>query len=167
MKKPYQIDAQRAVKQLEGMAIDGIPAVQLVLPMAELLGWLVDRGLDFSQPRLYVLDGSKALHATVKKYAGKSAPIQRCQVHKRRNVLDHLSEQHQPAVAKKLNAAYAMEDHADAQRALRQLHRQLMGLNPSAARSLEEGLEETLTVDRLHLPSRLRKTLAGSVKNFV
>ena len=135
--------------------------------VGELLGDLVDRGLDFSQPRLYVLDGSKALHAAVKKYAGERAPIQRCQVHKRRNVLDHLSEELQPAVAKKLNAAYAMEDHAEAQRALRQLQRELMGLNPSAARSLEEGLEETLTVDRLHLPSRLRKTLAGSVKNFV
>ena len=130
--------------------------------VGELLGELVNRGLDFSQPRLYVLDGSRALRAAVKKYAGKSVPIQRCQVHKRRNVLDHLSEEHQPAVARKLNAAYAMEDHADAKLALTQLHRELMDLNPSAARSLEEGMEETLTVHRLHLPSRLRKTLAST-----
>jgi len=59
--------------------------------VGELLGDLVNRGLDFSEPRLYVLDGGKALHAAVKKYAGESAPIQRCQVHKRRNVLDHLT----------------------------------------------------------------------------
>ena len=79
----------------------------------------------------------------MKKYAGEAAPIQRCQVHKRRNVLDHLTEEDKPGVAKKLNAAYAMEDYAAAKQALEGLHRELMDLNPSAARSLEEGLEET------------------------
>ncbi len=78
--------------------------------VGELLGDLLDRGLDFSQPRLYVLDGGKALQAAVKKYAGESAPIQRCQVHKRRNVLDHLTEEQKPAVARKRNAAYALDD---------------------------------------------------------
>jgi transposase-like protein len=128
--------------------------------VGELLGDLVNRGLDFSEPRLYVLDGGKALHTAVKRYAGESAPIQRCQVHKRRNVLDHLTDEQKPAVAKKLNAAYALEDHAAAKLALTQLHRELMELNPSAARSLEEGVEETLTVHRLHMPPQLRKTLA-------
>lgn len=130
--------------------------------VGELLGDLVNRGLDFSEPRLYVLDGGKALHTAVKKYAGESAPIQRCQVHKRRNVLDHLTDEQKPSVAKKLNAAYALEDHAAAKLALTQLHRELMDLNPSAARSLEEGLEETLTVHRLHMPPQLRKTLAST-----
>src|SRR6516225_2555875 len=65
--------------------------------VGELLGDLVNRGLDFSEPRLYVLDGGKALHTAVRKYAGESAPIQRCQVHKRRNVLDHLTEEQKPA----------------------------------------------------------------------
>ena len=120
----------------------------------------MNRGLDFSQPRLYVLDGGKALSAAVKKYAGESAPIQRCQVHKRRNVLDHLTDQQKPSVAKRLNAAYALEDHGTAKLALTQLHRELMDLNPSAARSLGEGLEETLTVHRLRVPPQLRKTLA-------
>jgi putative transposase len=77
--------------------------------VGELLGDLMNRGLDFSTPRLYVLDGGKALHAAVKKYAGESAPIQRCQVHKRRNVLDHLTDEQKPAVARKLNAAYALK----------------------------------------------------------
>src|SRR5437588_8996140 len=130
--------------------------------VGELLGDLMNRGLDFSQPRLYVLDGGKALHAAVKKYAGESAPIQRCQVHKRRNVLDHLTDEQKPAVARKLNAAYALEDYAAAKQALDALHRELMELNPSAARSLGEGLEETLTVHRLHVPPRLRKTLAST-----
>src|ERR1700689_1481773 len=130
--------------------------------VGELLGDLVNRGLDFTEPRLYVLDGGRALTAAVKKYAGESAAIQRCQVHKRRNVLDHLTEEQRPSVAKKLNAAYAMEDHAAANLALTQLHRELMDLNPSAARSLEEGLEETLTVHRLHIPAQLRKSLAST-----
>ena len=130
--------------------------------VGELLGDLVNRGLDFSEPRLYILDGGKALTAAVKKHAGESAAIQRCQVHKRRNVLDHLTDEQKPAVAQRLNAAYALEDYAAAKQALSTLHRELMDLNPSAARSLGEGMEETLTVHRLHVPMQLRKTLAST-----
>jgi transposase-like protein len=130
--------------------------------VGELLGDLVERGLDFTEPRLYILDGGKALTAAVKKHAGESAAIQRCQVHKRRNVLDHLTDEQKPAVAKTLNAAYALEGYAAAKEALTALHRELMDLNPSAARSLAEGMEETLTVHRLHLPTQLRKTMAST-----
>src|SRR4030081_550284 len=63
---------------------------------------------------------------------------------------------------KRLNVAYALEDHAAAKLALEQLHRELMDINPSAARSLGEGLEETLTVHRLHVPQQLRLTLAST-----
>jgi putative transposase len=104
--------------------------------VGELLGDLVDRGLDFTEPRLYILDGGKALTAAVKKHSGESAAIQRCQVHKRRNVLDHLTDEQKPAVAKKLNAAYGLEGYEAAKEALNTLHRELMDLNPSAARSL-------------------------------
>ena len=130
--------------------------------VGELLSDLVERGLDFTEPRLYVLDGGKALTAAVKKHAGESAPIQRCQVHKRRNVLDHLTDEQRPLAAKKLNAAYALEEYGTAKQALEQLHRELMDLNPSAARSLGEGMEETLTVHKLHLPIQLRKTMAST-----
>jgi transposase-like protein len=130
--------------------------------VGELLGDLVERGLDFTEPRLYILDGGKALTAAVKKHAGELAAIQRCQVHKRRNVLDHLTDEQKPAIAKKLNAAYALEGYDAAKEALNGLHRELMDLNPSAARSLGEGLEETLTVHRLHLPAQLRKTMAST-----
>src|SRR6266566_5307489 len=130
--------------------------------VGELLGDLLERGLDFTESRLYVLDGGKALTCAVKKHAGESATIQRCQVHKRRNVLDHLTDEQKPAVAKKLNAAYALEDHDSAKQALNLLQRELADLNPSAARSLGEGMEETLTVHRLHLPMQLRKTLAST-----
>jgi putative transposase len=130
--------------------------------VGELLADLMNRGLDFTEPRLYVLDGGKALHAAVKKYAGQEAPIQRCQVHKRRNVLDHLTDTDKPVIGKKLNAAYALQDYAAAKQALDGLHHELMHLNPSAARSLAEGLEETLTVHRLHVPQQLRLTLAST-----
>ena len=124
-----------------------------------LLSDLLERGLDFSTPRLYVLDGGKALHAAVRRHAGESAFIQRCQVHKKRNVTDHLPEEHKADVRRKLQNAYSMADYQDAKRALEQLHHELMHLNPSAARSLAEGLEETLTVHKLRVPDQLRRTL--------
>jgi len=130
--------------------------------VGELLGDLTERGFDFGATRLYVLDGGKALSAAVKTHAGESALIQRCQVHKRRNVLDHLSDEHKPLVAQKLNAAYAMEDYDAAKLALNKLHRELMDINPSAARSLAEGMEETLTVHKLQVAPQLRQTLAST-----
>lgn len=125
-----------------------------------LLSDLLERGFDFSTPRLYVLDGGKALHAAVRRHAGEAAFIQRCQVHKKRNVVDHLPEEHKADVRRKLQNAYAMADYTDAKRALEQWHFELMHLNPSAARSLEEGLEETLTVHKLRVPDQLRRSLS-------
>src|SRR3954452_3609456 len=125
-----------------------------------LLSELVQRGLDFSTPRLYALDGAKALHTAVRRHAGESAFIQRCQVHKKRNVVDHLPEEHKADVRRKLQNAYSMADYQDAKRALERLHHELMHLNPSAARSLEEGLEETLTVHKLRVADQLRRTLS-------
>ena len=130
--------------------------------VGELLGDLANRGMDFSRPMLYVLDGGKALHAAVNNHAGQAAAIQRCQVHKRRNVLDHLLEEHKEKVSAKLKAAYALEDYAAAKNQLKVLVGELMDLNPSAARSLEEGMEETPTVHRLRVPTQLRKTLAST-----
>lgn len=130
--------------------------------VSALLSDLVERGLDFSAPRLYILDGGKALHAAVKRHAGEAAFIQRCQVHKKRNVIDHLPQDHKNDVKRKLQNAYAMVEYADAKRALERLHRELMDINPSAARSLEEGMEETLTVHRLRVPEQLRRTLSST-----
>jgi putative transposase len=127
--------------------------------VSALLGELVERGVDFSVPRLYILDGGKALPAAVRKHAGQAAFIQRCQVHKKRNIVDHLPEQYKADVKRKLQNAYSMTGYAEAKKALDQLHRELMDLNPSAARSLEEGMEETLTVHKLRVPEQLRRTL--------
>jgi putative transposase len=130
--------------------------------VSSLLSELVERGLDFSTPRLYILDGGKALHAAVKRHAGEAGFIQRCQVHKKRNVIDHLPEEYKADVKRKLQNAHAMVEYHDAKRALESLHRELMHINPSAARSLEEGMEETLTVHRLRIPAQLRRTLSST-----
>ena len=130
--------------------------------VSALLSDLIERGLDFSTPRLYILDGGKALHAAVRRHAGEAAFIQRCQVHKKRNVVDHLPDEYKADVRRKMQKAYAMVDYGDAKRALERLHRELTDLNPSAARSLEEGMEETLTVHKLRLPEQLRRTLSST-----
>ena len=127
-----------------------------------LLSELIERGLDFTTPRLYILDGGKALHAAVNQHASEAAFIQRCQVHKERNVVDHLPEDFKRDVRRKLRNAYGMTNYSNAKRALESLHRELMHLNPSAARSLEEGMEETLTVHRLGVPEQLRRTLRST-----
>jgi putative transposase len=127
-----------------------------------LLSDLIERGLDFSTPRLYILDGSKALHTAVRRHGGEAALIQRCQVHKKRNVVDHLPDEYKADVRRKMQNAYAMVDYDDAKRALERLHRELLEMNPSAARSLEEGMEETLTVHKLRVPDQLRRTLSST-----
>ena len=130
--------------------------------VSAMLDDMIARGLDVTIPRLYVLDGGKALQSAIKQKAGDAALIQRCQVHKKRNVIDHLTEEHKSDVKRKLQNAYNLLDYQPAKQALTRLVRELMDINPSAARSLEEGLEETLTVHRLGVPEPLRRTLSST-----
>jgi putative transposase len=125
-----------------------------------LMADLQQRGLDTSQPTLLVLDGSKALHAAVKRVWGDKALIQRCQVHKKRNVQEHLPQKHWDELSRQLHAAYSETDYDEALKRLKTTARWLERLNPDAAASLREGMEETLTVIRLGVPELLRRTLA-------
>jgi transposase-like protein len=125
-----------------------------------LLEDLVGRGLDTGQPPLFVLDGSKALHAAVTRVWGKDSVIQRCQVHKRRNVKAHVPEKHHAELDRRLSEAYHETDYATAKTSLGGTARWLDRLNPDAGSSLREGLEETLTVVKLGVPGVLRRTLA-------
>jgi len=125
-----------------------------------LLEDLCGRGLDTSSPTLLVLDGAKALHAAVKRVWGQNALIQRCQVHKKRNVQQHLPQKHWQELSRQLNAAYHATDYDQALKDLKTTARWLERLNPDAAASLREGMEETLTVVRLGMPELLRRTLA-------
>jgi putative transposase len=125
-----------------------------------LLEDLRERGLDTTQPTLLVLDGSKALHAAARRIWGQNAVIQRCQVHKKRNVKAHVPEQHWPELDQRLGAAYQESDYEDAKRSLEGTAKWLSRINPDAAASMREGLEETLTVVRLGVSAALRRTLA-------
>jgi transposase-like protein len=127
---------------------------------AEMLEDLHARGLDTGRPTLFVLDGSNALHAAVKRVWGRNAVIQRCQVHKRRNVTAHLPEKHHAELDRRLSAAYRETDYATAKTLLESTTRWLDRINHDAASSLREGLEETLTVVRLGVSGALRRTLA-------
>jgi len=126
-----------------------------------LLEDLIRRGLDPKQRRLFIIDGAKALSSAVrKKFPGSE--MQRCQIHKRRNVAEHLPETHQPDVERRLKAAYAMSSYKEAKAALNRVMDYLERLNPSAARSLEEGMEHTLTLHRLGVADALRVSLKST-----
>lgn len=127
-----------------------------------LLADLVERGLTVDDGLLVVIDGAKALAAAVREVFGAKAAIQRCTLHKRRNVADHLPDKEQAWVDAKLVKAFA---HADPDTGLanaKSLAAQLEKNYPSAASSLREGLEEMFTVARLGIDGRLAKTLTTS-----
>jgi transposase-like protein len=124
-----------------------------------LLADLVDRGLRSDGGLLVVIDGAKALASAVRKVFGDRALIQRCTLHKRRNVRDHLPKHAQPWVDRKLAAAFTNADPADGEHAARDLARQLEDRWPDAAASLREGLEDMFTVRRLGVTGRLAATL--------
>ena len=112
---------------------------------------LLERGLDISQGLLVIIDGGKGMKAAVKKAFRKRVLIQRCQWHKRENVVSYLSKGEQASLRKRLQSAYNRPEYKEALSALDQLHGELEERNQSAAGSLEEGLEETLTLHRLGL----------------
>jgi transposase-like protein len=123
---------------------------------------IVERGLEVNRPMLVVIDGSKALRRAVMEVLGEDTPVQRCTVHKKRNVLDELPDQDKTWVRTKMTKAYEMETADQAERALNALAVELEKINPSAARSLREGLSETLTLHRLGIPHLLKKTLQST-----
>jgi transposase-like protein len=125
-----------------------------------LLSDLVDRGLDPAQGMLFVIDGSKALRKAIRAVFGERVPVQRCQVHKYRNVMDHLPESERPAVKARLRRAWAETDYDRALDQLTRLASDLERTHPGAAGSLREGMEETLTVIKLGITGKLRRTLA-------
>lgn len=127
---------------------------------SELLSNLVQRGLDVEQGVLVVIDGSKALRAAVSDVLGARTPVQRCQVHKERNVLDHLPERDRDLVKRRLRRAWADSDYDRALGQLQTLAAELERSHPGAAASLREGMAETLTVTRLGVKGKLKKTLA-------
>ena len=127
-----------------------------------LLDDLIERGLDPTQKMLLVLDGSKALRKAVKKMFGDDCPVQRCQLHKRRNVAELLPKEYQGSADQRMRTAYTMADYDQAKAQLLKTVDWLEGINPSAAGSLREGLEDTLTLHRLGVAEELRGSLRST-----
>ena len=123
-----------------------------------LLEDLVERGLDPSRRRLFVIDGSKALRKAIDQVFGHGHPVQRCRNHKLRNVMGHLPKEEHPQAKAAIRAAWKLDAKEGVQK-LEQLARWLEREHPSAAASLREGLAEMFTINRMDLPAQLRKCL--------
>jgi putative transposase len=126
----------------------------------ELFAELVERGLPQDRHLLFVIDGGKGLRKGIRDVFGDMAEVQRCQVHKQRNVLEHLPEEKRPQVRSVLAQAYRAQTYETGVRQLENLAKSLDRDHPGAAASLREGLEESLTVKRLGLSGALERTLA-------
>ncbi len=120
---------------------------------------LVERGLDTSRAMLFVIDGGRAIRSAIVTHFGELALIQRCTKHKERNVTDHLPKQECLLIARRLRKAWRMIDADQAERELRSIARSLEVRHPGAASSILEGLEETLTVTKLHITGSLARSL--------
>ena len=127
--------------------------------VASLLSDLIERGLDAQRMRLWVIDGGKALRKAIVQTFGACALLQRCQEHKRRNVLEHLPEDTHAGVKRALKDAWSASDADLARKQLARLASSLQARHPGAAASLREGLEETLTVQALGITGALYRTL--------
>jgi transposase-like protein len=117
--------------------------------LSRFLGTLLERGLSVDRGVLVVIDGGKGLRKAVGQVWGGRALVQRCQWHKRENVVKHLAQSEQGRWRRRLQEAYERPTYPEAKSALTQAHAELAERNLSAAASLEEGLEETLTLHRL------------------
>jgi transposase-like protein len=149
------IDAQ-GNKHVLGLREGSTEAARVV---ASLLSDLIDRGLDAQRMRLWVVDGGKALRKAIVQTFGATALIQRCQEHKRRNVLEHLPEDMHASVKRALKDAWSASDAELGRRQLQRLANSLQAKHPGAAASLREGLEETMTVQELGITGALYRTL--------
>jgi transposase-like protein len=127
-----------------------------------LLEDLVSRGLESERKMLIVLDGAKALRKAVSMVLGEQGLVQRCRIHKLRNVLDQLPEEKKAQAGWRLRSAWAKKDPKAAEKELRQTAQWLESSWPMAAASLLEGLAETLTVQTLHLPPMLCRILSNT-----
>ena len=129
-----------------------------------LIDNLIDRGLDPAVPRLFIIDGSKALSTAIRRTFGRDAPIQRCQVHKARNIMERLPKSMHASVRSVLRQAWELDDAAKAEKLLRNLARRLERDWDGVVGSILEGIDEMLTVTRLGAAQRIAP-LAGLHKH--
>jgi transposase-like protein len=168
-----QIDGIHITEHLVLVAAIGIDAQGIKHPLAlaegatenaavvqALIDDLIERGLDPAVPRLFIIDGAKALSKAIRRSFGRHTPIQRCQIHKARNIMERLPKSLHASVRRALRQAWELNDAAKAERLIRNLAQRLEREAPGVSGSLLEGLDEILTVTRLGLPAELRRSLA-------
>ena len=168
-----QIDGVHIKEELMLVAAVGIDATGAKHPLGviegatenaatvrALLDNLTGRGLDPAVCRLFIVDGAKALSKAIRQVFGRHTPIQRCQVHKARNIIERLPKHFHASVRTALRQAWEMEDADKAEKLIRDLATRLEREAPGVRDSILEGLDEILTVNRLGLPAGLRRSLA-------
>ena len=137
-------------------------ATENAATVQSLLDNLIERGLDPEVCRLFIVDGAKALSKAIRRTFGADIPIQRCQVHKARNIAERIAPKHHAAVRHALKQAWKLDDADKAERLLRNLARRLELEAPGISRTILEGLDEILTLIRLGVPAELRRSLAST-----
>ena len=137
-------------------------ATENAATVQSLIDDLIARGLNPDAPCLFIVDGAKALSKAIRRTFGADTPIQRCQVHKARNIIDRLPSKYHPSVRRALRQAWELEDPDKAETVLRNLARHFEDEAPDVARSILEGLDEILTLVKLGLPADLRRSLAST-----
>ena len=121
---------------------------------------MTERGLKFEDGILFVIDGSKGIRKAVERKFSVYAMIQRCRWHKQENVVAYLDDSQKVIFRRRLQDAYSKTTYKEAKTSLETLHHELEAVNTSAANSLREGLEETLTIHHLGLSPELAKSLS-------
>ena len=160
------------VIQIDGLHIGNAlveGATENAAVVQALIDNLIARGLDPQVCRLLIVDGAKALSKVIRRTFGAHTPIQRCQIHKARNVTERLPKVLHASVRRALRQAWELDDADKAERLLRNLARRLEHEAPGVAASIREGLDEILTVIRLGLPTPLRRSLActNAIENML
>ena len=127
--------------------------------ISQLLKQIINKKFTFTHGLLVIIDGSKGLHKAVTDVFGKKVVIQRCQWHKRENVLSYLSDRDKSNFKTKIQNAYREPDYQKAKSILMSIHKELLKINQNAANSLLEGIEETLTLHKLKVAQIFSRSL--------
>jgi transposase-like protein len=147
------IDGRKVFLGIESSHSENAKAIE------QWLSRLIERGLRFEQGILFIIDGSKGIRKAIKARFGQYAFIQRCQWHKRENVVSYLDDAQKALCQRRMKEAYAKTTSKEAENELKKIYQELLNVNESAAHSLAEGLEETLTLHKLGLSPELSKSL--------
>lgn len=148
------IEGEKLILGIEQIHTENARAIE------EWLDRLIGRGLRFEEGVLFVIDGSKGIQKAVERRIGDHALIQRCQWHKKENVVAYLDDTQKVLARRRMSQAYARTTYREAKEELLKLHEELLRVNESAAGSLLEGLEETLTLHTLGLAPELARSLS-------